>query len=328
MRGVRAARTEEGSAPVRVDQPLFLISQVQRSGGTLLLRLLDGHPQCHVVPFQVRGIDAAAKVAPTGAEEAWNVLYDPKLARRASGGYRQQKRDVLRDEQVFPFDLQPARQREIYDACTASLDRPGTRRLVECFFTAYFNAWSDYRGLHGPKRWLVAFEPSIAGSLQRRNAIGRLYPDGKVISIARDPWSWYASARRWEPRWADRERALDHWCKVAGGSAKWYRQAAPRVRIVTFEALLTRTEDTMRRLADWLEIDFAPTLLEPTFNGQPIAANSSFGDVAASVSAKPLERARQELDPGDVAYIEERAAKIYRKLVRRAGKDWVEAPVS
>ena len=30
---------------VRVDQPLFLISQAQRSGGTLLLRLLDGHPR-------------------------------------------------------------------------------------------------------------------------------------------------------------------------------------------------------------------------------------------------------------------------------------------
>ena len=37
-----------------VDQPLILISQIQRSGGTLLSQLLDGHPECYAHPYELK----------------------------------------------------------------------------------------------------------------------------------------------------------------------------------------------------------------------------------------------------------------------------------
>ena len=36
-----------------VTEPLVLISQVQRSGGTLLSQLFDMHPQCHAHPDEL-----------------------------------------------------------------------------------------------------------------------------------------------------------------------------------------------------------------------------------------------------------------------------------
>ncbi len=58
--GERPLRTTEGNfdqlvqsvrrAQVPVNQPVALISQAPRSGGTLLRNLFDGHPQCHVHP--------------------------------------------------------------------------------------------------------------------------------------------------------------------------------------------------------------------------------------------------------------------------------------
>jgi hypothetical protein len=39
---------------VPVRQPLVLISQIHRSGGTFLSQLFDGHPQCHAHPFELR----------------------------------------------------------------------------------------------------------------------------------------------------------------------------------------------------------------------------------------------------------------------------------
>jgi hypothetical protein len=42
----------EHAVPVR--EPLVLISQIQRSGGTLLLQLFDGHRQCHVDPYELK----------------------------------------------------------------------------------------------------------------------------------------------------------------------------------------------------------------------------------------------------------------------------------
>jgi hypothetical protein len=307
---------------VRVDQPLVLISQAQRSGGTLLLRLFDDHPECHVVPFQLRGIDEAAKKELADAEAAWRALYDPKLAERARAGHRHRKGAAARRAPLHRFDFDPTRQRALYDACVAELDRPSARRLLDCYLTAYLNAWRGYRNLAGGKRWVVAFEPAVARSLRRREAFLTTYPDGRVVSIVRDPWSWYASARRWEPRWRERERALDHWCRVAGGTLKWLRLGEGRVRLLTFEALLTRTEQTMRQLAGWLGIEFRPELLRPTFNGEPTVANSSFADVALDVSARPLERARGQLSADDAAYIEARAGELYARLARKAAKAW------
>src|SRR5581483_3316547 len=271
---------------VRVDRPLVLISQAQRSGGTLLLRLLDAHPQCLVAPFQLRGLDEAAKRLPTDAEQAWQALRDPKLALRYEQGHRQRKHDVLDEEQVFPFELEPQLQRAVYEACVAELERPSVRDYFDCYFTSYFNAWLDYWNLAtGPKRWVVGFEPGIARSPSRRAAIGKVYPDGRVISIVRDPWTWYASARRWEPRRQDRERALGDWVETTGRVLKWRRQSDKRsFRLLRFDRLLGETEETMRRVAAWLDLDFVPELLEPTFNGRPIRANSSFADVTTGVS--------------------------------------------
>jgi hypothetical protein len=307
---------------VRVEQPLLLISQAQRSGGTLLLRLLDGHPQCHVAPLQLRGIDEAAKQLPTEPDVAWDALHDAKLADRFREGHRQRKHDVLQHDEVFSFGLAPDLQRDLYDACAGRFERPSTRDLLDSYFTAYFNAWLDYRNLHPEgKRWLVGFEPGVARSLRRRTAISAVYPDGKIVSIVRDPWSWYASARRWELRWRDREHALDHWCRVGEGTLKWWKKVRPNLLVIRFDDLLTAPEETVRRLAEWLRIEFRPELLQPTFNGTPIRANTSFADVSTEVSTKPLERARQELDEDDMTYITQRAGRLYKRLLRRAAQD-------
>jgi hypothetical protein len=304
---------------VRVDQPLVLITQMQRSGGTLLLRLLDGHPACHVVPHQLRGIDEAFKRRFAGPEQAWLALHDPKLGDRFVNGQRQKKRDVLRDEDVFPVVLPPGLQRAIYDACVDGAGRPSDRELVDCYFTSYFNAWLDNRNLRsGPKRWVVGFEPAVARSVPRRRRLRELYPDGRVIAIIRDPWTWYASARRWEPRWRDRQRAVEDWCSLAEATLAWKADADDSLRVVSFESLLSHTEETMKRLATWLEIETVPGLLEPTFNSLAIRANTSFGDIGARISAKPLSRAETDLDAEDTVYIDAHARSLYERLLARA----------
>jgi hypothetical protein len=309
---------------VRVDQPLLLISQAQRSGGTLLLRLLDGHPECQVAPFQLRGIDEAAAWEWATPEDAWQAIYDPKLARRYAEGHRQQKHDVLDEEEVFSFELEPELQRRIYDTCAAELDQPSSRDLFDCYFTSYFNAWLDYRNLAtAPKKWVVGFEPGVARSLRRRRAVSRLYPEGRVLSIVRDPWSWFASARRWEPRWQDRERAIADWREASNGALKWRKHSSKwSVRLLRFDRLLAQTGEAMERIAAWLDIDFVPELLEPTFNGRPIRANSSFADISTGVSVQPLDRARGGLDQDDADYIDAQAGPLYEQLLERADRDW------
>lgn len=318
-RQLREARLHD-VVPVR--EPLVLISQVQRSGGTLLLRLLDGHPECHVVPFQLRRIDDAAKRRLTNAEDVWLTLHDPKLERRFRSGHRQVKHGVLSEAETFPFVLPPDLQRAIYDTCVSGLGKLRTRDLFDCYFTSYFNGWLDYRNLRrGTKHWIVGFEPGVARSTPAWRGLKKVYRDGRVIALVRDPWSWYASARRWEPRWRDREYALEYWCRTAKGTLKWKKRTKAQVHLLSFEDLLTKTEETMRRLTARLEIEYVPSLLVPTFNGLPIGANTSFADVSTEVSTKPLERARQELDDDDMRCITERAGALHERLLEEVERE-------
>lgn len=72
-KGLRRELLEAGKSPLAfrqnrqrsvdiVDQPLILISQIQRSGGTLLSQLLDGHPECLAHPYELKW----------GRPEKWN----------------------------------------------------------------------------------------------------------------------------------------------------------------------------------------------------------------------------------------------------------------
>jgi hypothetical protein len=186
--------------------------------------------------------------------------------------------------------------------------------------TAYFNAWLDNANLGGDKRWITGFEPGAIRNGPAMRRVRDIYPDGRVVSVLRDPWSWYASARRWSQRWRDLPTAVEEW-KQAGEAALSLRKSrGDAVRIVRFEELVGRTEATMRGLAGWLGLEFDDTLLEPSFNGQAARANSSFAVSQGGVIHEPLQRGRAELSPDDIAFIDREAGEFYEHALEAAGR--------
>jgi hypothetical protein len=65
--------------------------------------------------------------------------------------------------------------------------------------------------------------------------------------------------------------------------------------IVRFENLLTYPEEVMKDLCKFLEIDFDPVVLEPSFNGQRWIGDSSHTDVLDIISKNPLRPDRVTL---------------------------------
>jgi sulfotransferase family protein len=293
---------------VQVTEPLLLISQIGRSGGTLLARLFDGHPQCHVVPHElgrmVRGLPALV----AGRGDPWTELTPKQQEDRFERGVRQSGKRLHGDRSRQPFLVPPLFQRVLFERTVAKNEARSAREVANAYLTAYFNSWLDNANLRsGPKRWVVGFEP---GDLPR-DALAEVYPDGRVISLVRDPWSWYASARRFNPkRYAEREDAIRQWCETTEAAL-----GDDRVTLLAFRDLVSEPEATMRTLAAWLGIEFAPSMLEPTFNGLPIGPNSSFAPTGAPVSVEPLERGRRELSPEDAAYVDEHAAELYERAL-------------
>ena len=107
------------------------------------------------------------------------------------------------------------------------------------------------------------------------------FPDGKFIHTIRDPItgmdSWFDRQMEMEmgdsgnrPQFA--ARYLDPAVATVRNLLTWDRSHAgfeERSRAVRFEDMHLAPEATMRRLAEWLDIPYAPCLLESTWNGKP-----------------------------------------------------------
>jgi hypothetical protein len=301
------------TVPVR--EPLLLCSQVQRSGGTLLSRLFDGHPECHAHPYELKiGRRENWPKLDLRAPDTWfPALYEHKAGEHLISGWR---KPGLKDTEVdvFPFLFLPRLQRQLFDACVAagSIDRQ--RDVLDCYFTSYFNAWVDNHGLYtGPKKLVAAFTPRT--NLHRKG-LARFfadYPDGRLVSIVREPRAWYASAFRHRSQYEDLDAALELWRASATAAIEARERYGDRVIVLTYEGLVQDTESTMRLLAERVGLTWDPILLVPTFNSRPVRANSSDPVQSYGVLESRAEAWRDVLDADAVARVEGLAGDLYER---------------
>lgn len=310
------------TVPVR--QPLVLISQIQRSGGTLLSQLLDGHSELHVHPSELH-IGRPSKYYWPHLDltkppvELFQQMYEPFAVRFARQGYQKlgvvkSSTDPAKRDLVLPFIFSTHVQEMIFERMLAT-PPASQRQVLDAYATSYFNAWIDYAGLYRRpetvKYW-VAFAARLIANAGEAEAMMADYPDGRLIIPFRDPQSWLASARSHSPEYDDVHAALKLWNAAHRSSLKLFRANPRTVRLVRFEELVGDTEACMRRIAAFLGIGFEPSLLTPTFNGMPILSNSSF-EAVQGVDVRSLDRSGG-LDAETRALVEERTEAVYARL--------------
>lgn len=304
---------------VDASQPLVLISQMQRSGGTLLNQLFDGHPQLHVWPPEMKlgGGRGWPVLDPTAGPEAWwRELQDPDAHRALARGYRTdrvaQKLGNTDQLEAFPHLLVESLQERLFHALVADRRPEQPRGVLDCFMTSYFNAWIDNQNLYaGPKRWIVGFRGRLSASDQL-NAFFRDYPDGRHVTCVRDPVERAASKLMYR-RGSDVAPHVEAWCKRTAHQLEVKERFGDRVFLVLFDRLVTDTAAVARALAAWLGIDFDPILVEPTFNRTPIKANSSFAIEGAGIRPEAREHWRTVFDEATAADIRRRTHEVYAR---------------
>lgn len=307
-------------ALVPVEQPMVLVSQLQRSGGTFLNRLLDGHPELHVHPYELHighptKYDWPALDLASSADTWLEMLREGFIERLFAEGYRKGSYD----QSSLAFTVAPSFLERLFRVLCAEQPPQTPRRVVDHYLTAFFNAWFDCQGLREePKRWVGAFAPRLAWG-QSRTRYFADYPDGRIVTVHRDPRAWYASAFSFKDKYSDFEEALALWRQGTQESMTAKRESPEQVFVLTYEALVREPERVMRTLADWLGIEWNPILLRPTFNRQATVTNSSHGAIGTGIRAESLERWRDTLSPETVDAIE--AATLELDAVARAAAD-------
>jgi hypothetical protein len=311
----------ENVVPVR--EPLVLISQVQRSGGTLLSQLFDDHPECHAHPYELHlGQTSRSRwpKLPLDRPDRWfATLFEQKAAEHLVHGY---SKPGLKSPEVdvFPFVFLPRLQKRLFDQRIAAQPIHRRRDVYDCYFTSYFNAWLDNQNLYsGPKKVVTAFTPRTIFHGRSIERFFDAYPDGTLVSLVREPRAWYASASRHGPQYVDVGEALSLWRESTEAAIGLARRFGERVLVLTYEELVLETEATMERVAERLRISMSPTLLVPTFNGREIRANSSDAVARRGVLAERAHAYREVLDQRTIARIDELAGELYERV--RNGSD-------
>ena len=298
-----------------VTSPLALISQVQRSGGTLLSQLFDGHSELHAHPHELKiGYPTKytwPKLDLKDDPNRWlETLFETSVLSHFKKGYKKEKK---RDD-AFLFLFLPSVQREIFLNYVGSTDSPTLRDVFDGYMTSYFGAWLNNQNSTGHKKFVTAFTARLAMRTGNMDAFFDTYPDGRLISLLRDPKNWYPSAKRHKPRVCkDIQEGVDLWKNSAQAMARNKERYGDCVCILTFEDLITKTKSVMEYLAAFLEIKFEDILLEPTFNKYPIRANTSFEAEKSGIIASTLNRYKT-LSKDELEFIENMTKDLYKQI--------------
>jgi hypothetical protein len=313
---------------VPVDQPVALISQAPRSGGTLLRNLFDGHSQCHVHPYEWHFGHTRRhewpKLRRGGPPELWwSRLVEEPLNRRFARGVRHTPTKGAHEKEsraagLHPFLLPPRLHRDLFLDLVSSGEPPrGDREILNAYLTALFNAWLNNHTLDdAEKRWVVAFAPRLAWGATRGRFFAA-YPDGHLIAILRGPASWIVSARGRQSEGSyDHEPLIAMWKRGAEEMQAAKEERGDRVTIVRFDDLVLEAEGVMRLLAAKLGIDYEDILVEPTFNSRPIGPNSSYQSRAKSgIITAPVTRHKEVLSPSEQELIERECGALYEETL-------------
>lgn len=302
--------------------PIVLISQIQRSGGSFLSQLFDGHQEVHAHPHELKIGYPKKHIWPeldlSDSPQHWfEFLFEDDVIQHFRNGYK--KGD--KSNEVFPFIFLPSLQKRIFLNCVASVKDPiKPRNIFDAYMTSYFYAWLNNQNICGRKKIITAFTPRLAMCRDSMDTFFQTYPDGRLISVIRDPRNWYPSALRHENKknkYDDMRKALSQWSESAQAAAWNKEKYGQRVCIVRFEDLISNTEAVMRYLAGFLDIEFDAILLTPTFNKFPIEANTSFNLEKPGIMTSALSRYKS-LTSEDLQVLDEMTSYDYKKALAHA----------
>ncbi len=297
--------------------PLALISQIQRSGGSLLSQLFDGHSEVYPHPHELMLGYKKKYVWPrldlNEPPERWfRVLFENMVIKHAREGYKKGKED----KESFPFSFNPYLQRKIFLEYVDSAQPLTLRTVLDAYMTSYFGAWLNNQNNTGHKKIVTAFTPRLSFKQENMDFFFEVYPDGRLISLIRDPRNWYPSALRHGPKlYRDIKLALLQWNESAQAMLRNNKLYGDRIRLLKFEDLVDKTEAVMRYLAKFLDIEFVDILLEPTFNKSPIKAHTSFKAENHGIIGGTQSRYKT-LTESELDTIEEMTAELYSRVLK------------
>jgi hypothetical protein len=315
---VEAPGEDGGSLLDAYDRPVFVVGH-RKTGTTLLLDLLDGHPRLVALPGEsnhfltflprfggLSGDRIAAEaqrwwmlrlITPSGIPPFWAAGRPWELG-------------------VDPYEVFSRRLLGLV-AANGGRDTLGLAAL----------ALHEARG--GPPGALSAWVEKTPGQEHEVERMLAVYPAARFVHVLRDPRSVAAAIRRLD-RDTGRETDLVGVGLDVGGSFEAAgrnerRLGSGRYLVLRYEDLLADSRAMMGRVADLVGVEWSETLLTPTVGGVEATSNSAWAArrVIGEIESRRVDLWREELDERSAAIVAAAAGRAARPfgydLPRRPG---------
>ncbi len=295
-----------------------LVNSMIRCGGSLLARMLDGHPAVMSMPIEMSY--ATRKVFWTNLKNLCmlkdidGLVRDLNLARSlgklARGRITKDiygKADIKFDYDAFIEDLHGLLRKK---------DPLTPHDAVDCIFQAFFQHWDG--GAHHPG-------PDVRATVNHLSMMcfadpltfREFFNPGLMIQPVRDPRPWYSSMKRLFGVENDHSVflpvSITLWAEATIRAFVHSRFFKFGYRLVRLEDLLVDPEGSMRALCSSLNIEYDPVLVLPTMGGRPWLGNSSDGPMQG-IEISVLTRWKEVITPKERNFIEDQCGGLMRIL--------------
>lgn len=286
------------------ESPIFICGH-PKAGTSLLRAVFDSHPQLVVYPEETvffrrclpktAGLDLPAQLAL--AEDSLIHIFRWNRAQpdATQAGYPD------RDYSAIPY---AAVRDEMARLAQAQHRHPGD------LLSAAVLAYGQVTGQAGLERryWVEKSPYNEYFAAQ----IFAWWPAARCLHILRDPRDNFVSYRRKHPDWQPEFFARNWARSTQAGLDNLARFGEQRYLILRYEDLTQAPQENLKRMTDFLGLDWDPSLASPTRAGAQWAGNSMFDDQFQGISAAPVARWKDSLPPDDAAVIELLAGAVMR----------------
>jgi len=278
-----------------LDERACFVAGQAKSGTTLLVALLDNHPELLVLPEETAYFPTVlTKYAPRGRRAQFDYLTKQSLSNVLFGGPCKWGK---RNYPTFPREkFLETFERTAFDPTNATED------LLVLMVKAY--AAILERPLDTIQRW-------VEKTPANRNHISAIlagFPHAKILVTIRDPRAILAAQIALEKTRKTRRFStyyvIAHW-RVAAKLAKRVRAGETPGLVVPYEQLVCEPANSMQQVCAYLDVAFDPeTVLTPTKVGQFWGGNSAARINFSQVSPEPATRWQGELSEDEIGWVE------------------------
>jgi hypothetical protein len=278
------------------DQRACFIAGQAKSGTTLLVALLDNHPELLVLPEETAYFPTVlTKYAPRGRRAQFDYITKETLSNVLFGGPCKWGK---RDYSYFPTSrfLQTFEQMA-FD--TGNLKRD----LLVIMLEAY--AATLGRSLDSVTRWIE----KTPANRKYLPAIHSRFPDAKILVTMRDPRAIFAAQIALEKTRQlgtfSTYYCISHWREVAKVVLRAREDGDMTLFLVPYEKLVLEPGEWMKKVCAFLEIEYDPAIvLTPTKAGKFWEGNSAMETAFSQISTEPLTRWQSDLSEEEIGWVE------------------------